>query len=25
VFSVGLFVVGGYFFARAKPVFIDYV
>jgi lipopolysaccharide transport system permease protein len=23
--SVGLFVVGGYFFARAKPVFIDYV
>jgi lipopolysaccharide transport system permease protein len=25
VFSVGLFVAGGYFFARSKPVFIDYV
>jgi lipopolysaccharide transport system permease protein len=23
--SVGLFVIGGYFFARVKPVFIDYV
>ncbi len=25
VLSVGLFAIGGYFFARAKPVFIDYV
>lgn len=25
VLSVGLFISGGYFFARAKPVFIDYV
>jgi lipopolysaccharide transport system permease protein len=25
VLSLGLFGVGGYFFARAKPVFIDYV
>jgi lipopolysaccharide transport system permease protein len=25
VMSVGLFAVGGYFFARSKPVFIDYV
>ena len=25
VVSVGLFAAGGYFFARAKPVFIDYV
>jgi lipopolysaccharide transport system permease protein len=25
VLSIGLFTVGGYFFARSKPVFIDYV
>jgi lipopolysaccharide transport system permease protein len=25
ILSVGLFAVGGYFFTRSKPVFIDYV